>query len=259
MKPSLLVVTLALPLCACHSGTGLAPFAGDSDLGDVPTAQDLAAGGDTIVLQMTPFTVAPGQEVYKCQNFANPVGADFDVRSFASHMTPGSHHMLAFYEPGLADGPLEDCSGLEFAATPYGSQLPDDSVTFPPGVAALVKQGTGIRIQSHYLNATLQPINAQVTLTIHLAAPGTITQHAGVAFFVNDKFSIPPGGQPVTSSKTCNIPVPLKLIRASSHMHQHATHFIATGSAGTIYETNQWSDPARRCSIRRWTSPPDHR
>ncbi len=77
-------------------------------------------------LEMDSFVVPAGGEVYKCQNFANPFGgANAEVTKFESHMTPGSHHLLLFYKKNPTDGPLEDCSGLEFAATPYSTQLPD--------------------------------------------------------------------------------------------------------------------------------------
>lgn len=56
---------------------------------------------------------------------------------------------------------------------------------YPGGVAALIKGSQGFHMQMHYLNATASDINAQVAITFHKAAPGTITQHAGVFFFNN--------------------------------------------------------------------------
>ena len=79
-----------------------------------------------MTIELASFDVGPGEEVYKCQNFANPFGEDVEVSAFESHMTGGSHHLLLFYKNGASDGPLTDCSGLEFDATPYGTQLPDD-------------------------------------------------------------------------------------------------------------------------------------
>src|SRR5262249_10304104 len=113
----------------CNSG-------GDSQPGSKGGEGGSSEGpSETITLTMDSFTVPPGGEVYKCQNFKNPFGTHVDVGAFESHMTPGSHHLLLFYRPGSTDSALEDCSGLEFAATPYSTQLPDDSLSFPPGVA----------------------------------------------------------------------------------------------------------------------------
>jgi hypothetical protein len=231
---------LALLVAACN---GQPLGGGGSDLGGGGPTGDLAPPPGSLVFQMTSFTVPAGGEVYKCQNFANPLGAQIEVQEFDSHMTKGSHHMLVFYEQNITNGALEDCSGLEFAATPYGSQLPDDSVVYPAGIAALINADQGLRLQSHYLNASTVDITASVELIVRPAAAGTVTQHAGVFFFVNSNLNIPPGNTPFTLSKSCRIPANLNTIRVTSHMHSRGTHFVATTGGQTIYETDQWNEP----------------
>src|SRR5207237_4126066 len=85
----------------------------------------------TVTITMDPFVVPPAGEIYKCQNFASPFESEVAISAFESHMTAGSHHMLLFYKDGATNQPIEDCSGLEFAATPYGSQQRDDDLAFP--------------------------------------------------------------------------------------------------------------------------------
>jgi hypothetical protein len=200
--------------------------------------------GKSLTISLEPFTVPAGEEVYKCQNFANPFGGgDVDVQTFESHMAMGSHHMLLFYKNGVTDGALEDCSGLEFAATPYSTQLPDDELSFPDGVAARIPSTTGLRVQSHYLNTTGSPINAHVVVTFHFATPGTVTQHAGVLFVVDPNLSVPAQSTKVIS-KDCAIPLDMNLIKAGSHMHKHGTDFVATAAGQTIFHTTTWDDPA---------------
>lgn len=201
------------------------------------------APGDTLTLKMDTFTVPPGGEVYKCQDFANPFGGvDTDVSAFESHMTGGSHHLLLFYKDGAVDSPEEDCKPFEFAATPYSTQLPDDSLEFPAGVAAQIPTNKGFRLQSHYLNTTSQPLEAHVELTFHLAKPGTVTDHAGVLFVVEPQFSIAPNSTQVVNH-TCTLPFDMNLIKAGSHMHKHGTHFDATIGAEKIFETTTWDEP----------------
>jgi hypothetical protein len=198
--------------------------------------------GPSVTIEMESFTIPSGGEVYKCQNFANPFGDVAEVSKFESHMTAGSHHLLLFYNEGAADGPLEDCSGLEFAATPYSTQLPDDQVAFPAGVAARIDPGTGIRLQSHYLNTSPDPITAHVEVTFHLAAPGTVTAHAGVLFIIEPNFTILPN-QTDTVTHDCSVPFDMNLIKAASHMHKHGTHFEATIAGETVFETTEWAEP----------------
>ena len=226
---------------AATSSTGAG---GGGTGGSDPTTTTGAGGaaGDSLTLTMTSFTVPAGGEVYRCQNFANPFGADVDVSAFESHMTSGSHHLLLFYKDGATDSAEEDCSGLEFAATPYSTQLPDDSVEFPAGVAALVKANTGFRLQSHYLNTTNQPIDAHVELTFHTVKPETVTAHAGVLFVVEPNFAIKPNSTSIVSH-TCSLPFDMNVIKAGSHMHKHGTHFDATVGAETVFETTTWDEP----------------
>jgi copper type II ascorbate-dependent monooxygenase-like protein len=201
------------------------------------------AVGDTLTLTMETFTVPPGGEVYKCQNYANPFGGTpADVSAFESHMTGGSHHLLLFYKKNATNTPEADCSGLEFAATPYSTQLPDDTLEFPAGVAAQVPTNQGFRLQSHYLNTTDKPIEAHVQLTFHLAKPGTVKDHAGVLFVVEPQFSIQPNSTQVVNH-TCTLPYDMNLIKAGSHMHKHGTHFDATIGAQKVFETTTWDEP----------------
>jgi len=228
------------------STTGPSTGPGPSGSGDAATSGAGASGGGdtgkTVTLTMTEFTVPSGGEVFKCQNFANPFGGDAEVTKFESHMTAGSHHLLLFYKDGVGDAPLEECSGLEFAATPYGSQVPDDSVSYPDGVAALVKATTGFRLQTHYLNTTPAELTAKVTVTFHLAEPGTVTAHAGVLFVVEPNIFVAPGQTQVVKHD-CSLPFDMNLIKATSHMHKHATHFTSSIAGAKVFETAQWADP----------------
>lgn len=223
------------------SGGGAGGSGGSASTGT--TTGSGGAAGETLTLTMTTFTIPPGGEVYRCQNFANPFGGvDVDISKFESHMTGGSHHLLLFYKDGVVDGVDPKCDGLEFAATPYSTQIPDDSLDFPAGVAALVPAKTGFRLQSHYLNTTDKPIEAHVEVTFHLAKPGTVKDHAGVLFVPEYKFAIQPNSTQVVNH-TCNLPFDMNLLKAASHMHKHGTHFDAKIAGEKVFETATWDEP----------------
>ena len=116
-------------------------------------------GNYTITLDR--FTVAPGAERYACQDFANPFGgASAAIHAFASHLTPGSHHLLVFYKPSAPPTARSPTAAAPSSPPgPYGSQRPDDALTFPDGVAAVVAPSDGFRVQAHYLNATPAPLD----------------------------------------------------------------------------------------------------
>jgi hypothetical protein len=247
-KPSILLAA-SLLFAACDapqeeetsSGGGSTSSSGtDSTPTGTPTGPQ---PGETVTIQMGSFEIAPGGEVYKCQNFANPFGADVEIGMFESHMTKGSHHLLLFYtDEGTGDGPLTDCSGLEFGPTPYSTQLPDDTSAFPEGVAMAIPGKQGLRLQSHYLNVTAEPLTVNVEVTFHLVDPAAVTDHAGVMFIVQPDIEIPPSStQDVTYD--CTIPIDMFIMKAASHMHKHGTKFVATVQGAPLYETDTWDEP----------------
>lgn len=248
------LTSLLLGLTACSGSVGAGGSGGGGTTGSTTSMSSGSTAtssgtttpplGAAAVITMDSFMVPPGGEVYYCQDFANPFGGmDANIQMFESHMSKGSHHLLLFYKDGVtSDGPIEKCSGLEFAATPYGSQAPDDSLEFPPGVAALVPGTSGLRIQSHYLNTTNTAIDAKVQITLHQAAAGTVQNQAGVLFVVDPKFMIQPNSSAVVMDD-CTIPQDMNVLRANSHMHQHGTNFVATVGGSSVYQTTQWSEP----------------
>jgi hypothetical protein len=256
-----LVGALVVFACGCGGGGAGASSLRDRDAG-APAAnmlggmlgtvtRDSEAGAThpgiaySVTLTMTGFTVPAGSEVWKCQDFANPFGGQqVDIRTWDSAMTAGSHHMTLFDQPGATDGPLVDCpDGVPKATTySFGAQAEKTSYTYPEGVGAAFGAGTmGFTMNSHYVNTSSLPIQAAVQVTIFVAAPGVVTQHAGGFEGLLFNISIPPTGQPVTVGASCTIPQDMNVIAAAGHMHKHASHFIATSGGTTLFETTEWS------------------
>lgn len=232
-----LFVAALLTCVGCHG----APAPGGPGGGEV----DGATGDGSATLVLGPFVVAPGAERYVCQDFANPFGADdTPVAAIASHATAGVHHLLVFYAPGAVDGAPADCSGTEFAAGPYGSQRADDRLTFPPGVAAVIPAGNGLRLQAHYLNASTAPITATVMLQLTPAPPGSVRDRAAVLFFSNRDLHVPAGAHGVVAQKSCAVPFDVNLLDATGHMHQHGVGFTASTPMRTLFTSTAWEDVA---------------
>src|SRR5262249_44450674 len=152
------------------------------------------------------------------QDFANPFGGvDTEVSEIDSDMTPGSHHMLLFYQANATNTDVAPCAAIQFQTMLFGAQSPHTTLPYPAGVAALVKGTQGFHMQMHYLNTTGADDVKQVTITFHKAAPGTITQHAGVFFFNNiTGISVAPG-KSVMTTKSCTFATAVKMIYATAH------------------------------------------
>ncbi len=199
----------------------------------------------TVTITMDSFTVAPGEEVYYCQTFANPWNAQVDIKTYALEMSPGSHHMFAFYQSNATDGALAPCpnGGLQFGAFTFTAQQPKLTETYPVTVGATIPQGTGFQLMAHYLNAGTTAISStQVSLTMYVAKPGVVTQHAGVLYLNNLAVMAPPGMS--TSSSSYTLPQDVQIMSSASHMHRGGTNFVSKASSGeTLYTTTEWAEP----------------
>jgi hypothetical protein len=227
---------------------------GSSDAGPAQTPSAPPASGTFAdpppsavrsTLTLDAFDVEPGGEVYKCQNFRNPVSADAAILQSQSSMSHGSHHLAVFRITDNADGAIEDCSGLEFHTTLHAAQTPTARTEYPPGIGVFLPATSGIRLNAHYLNLTDQTVHAKVVVAFDTVGADEITNKASQIYMNDGTFDIAPGTG--TAGGTLAIPVEvgdIELLSAQSHMHRHAVHFLATAEDGTtLYETNSWSEP----------------
>jgi hypothetical protein len=220
--------------------------------------------GKTVTLTAQPFTVAAGAEVFKCQLFPNPFGADSDIVWMHGDMTAGSHHFFLFsIDPTSAlvySQTLGDCpgKGIEFHPFPFLSQQPHWTVQFPkasdgspmgyPLVAA-----NYLMINVHYLNATAAAITPTVSITIETAKPGIVKTHVGTLFLNQTTMSVPTtatmaspvdttgswGGNPGAVSSDGSYTI----FSSWSHMHRTSMDFTASTNNQVFYNEANWDSP----------------
>src|SRR5262249_47396904 len=161
---------------------------------------------------------------FYCQSFANPFGAaDVDVDRISSHMTPGSHHLLLNEVMSATPAPLAPCSGLIPPTGPYASQQPDDALTYPAGVAALVGAKAGFMLQVHYLNTSGASLQPSVTVSLH-RPDVPATAHAEMLTAINFDIHVAPHAKGNATSTT-DLPKAVHLLRVGGHMHRWGTRF----------------------------------
>jgi len=213
-----------------------------------------ASGQQVVTFTMDSFVVAPGAEVYKCQQLGNPFGKNVDFVYYEGHMSQGSHHFFLFnMDPSTnrtQKAPLADCpsKGLEFHPFPYLAQQPNWNVGYPePGMAYPFVSSNGLMINVHYLNSGSSPITAQVSIKITLAAPGTVTTHVGNIMLNNTFFSVPanvPMSSPVAETKsTAPLPNAYSIFTSWSHMHRTSVKFTASANGSVFYTETNWDTP----------------
>ena len=152
------------------------------------------------------FPVPPGGELFKCQNFRNPLGKDIAIVESESFMAPGSHHMFLFREPAVVadSNGVEDCSGVEFRDYVHLAQQPQIKWTYPEGVARLLKGTDGLRVAVHYMNASSSQLMGQVSVTLFYEDPSQAKFLAAPIFLNQALLSVPPGSS--TASRQFLVP-----------------------------------------------------
>jgi hypothetical protein len=233
-----------------------------------PPASDV---GQIATLTADPFSVAPGDEVYKCQTFPSPFGQDVDIVYMDGQMSQGSHHFFLFnLDPttvqereataalnGTNDEtpptPLHPClgNGIEFHPYPYLSQQPHWIVSYPrPDMGYRFPSANALMINVHYLNSGSTAINTAVKITLETARAGLVTTHIGTIFLNNSLFSVPPTppSSPQPYSKTWTppsgaLPSTYSLFTSWSHMHRTAVDFTASVNGNVFYEEKNWDSP----------------
>ncbi len=250
MRPWFFVAALGLGACATR-----------------PVEVSLEQPAPGFQLVVGPFEVPPSSELQDCYYFRAP--SDVWVHQFEIAQNPGTHHMNMFRvnEPSLYDdGDVQrGCwDGLPFQdwGLIVNSQLHSASAvveradgtfvwTLPDGVAAHIRAGELIMVQTHYVNAsTLKTTSGRgkVVINFHTIPESDVKAELGTMFANNRNLYLRAGEQSAFSS-LCSVPQAVTLAALSGHFHSRGKRFTVAlaNKAGEltepIYDNDNWDEP----------------
>jgi hypothetical protein len=229
---------------------GTAGTGGTGGTGGGPGTLPPPPAGTGIQMMTKPFTVMPGQELFKCYHAQIPLDTELPVAEFESLMTVGSHHFI-FYRADGDTNPVDTitdggCPGGFSNNWVYSSGQPRYGFKNPPGVAIVLNAKQRVAFDMHYLNTTANPINAQVILNMTFATPPF--QRAAPLISFNTGIAIPPNGKQ-TVTGDCTPGAGAKFYLASTHTHKRGVlatihRLLADGTQGEeIVHTTDWEKP----------------
>jgi hypothetical protein len=250
-------------LLGCSSSADpLSPPAG----GDGNDVLEPPPAGQGLQLKMV-STIAPGHETERCKFFQVPAEG-MNVNRAVVRYVPGSHHVL-LYRTSMTSIPTQTRSGqalsvdengvfdcAEGAAADWdingvvaGAQSPKapSAASFPAGVAAKLEPGAVLIINTHYLNASSEPLVAEARLNLYTLADKDVVQEGGFLFFYNPFIRIP-ARSAASSRLRCTLNQDITLVSGQSHMHRRGVGYVAniaepsTGQLSQIYESHDWED-----------------
>jgi hypothetical protein len=185
----------------------------------------------------------PGQEIERCKFFVAPADGLY-INGGETRYTPGSHHVLLFTTPYTSiptktlGGKDIDTSGVfdcasgatgdwEVTGVVGGAQTATaPPLHLPEGIALKVEPGSVLLMNTHYLNATPNPVTTEVRVNVYTIHKEALQAEAGVIFFYNPFIRVP-GMSSASARMACPVLSDVTLVNGQSHMHRRGVGYVA--------------------------------
>jgi len=240
----------------------LLPACGKEPMGDDDQpSPDASVGGPARGFRVVSpdIRIEAHQEITYCYYFKTPNTEELAIHSWASEMTPGSHHMIMYTTAteGMPAGTISSsgCGGFGATNVPswtYAAQTPTATVTLPDNdgggkpLAQRIAPATPAYFQMHYLNSTDDAIMAHVTLDAFALEANTTYTLTSPFITYNSQISIGPGATNDVETQTCNVPTGFKFWSMSTHAHKQAIKTAVKDGGTVVFESYDWEHPGGR-------------
>lgn len=203
-------------------------------------------------VKVGPFTVGPGEEVTRCGYAYLPLEQDGDLNRIETAMNTGSHHMNLYMALAPIDKEGTTVCGNDTMGqlVIFGAQQKYHDVPLPEGIGYAIPAQQQVILEAHYVNATLEPIEALGVANIHMAEPEDIEHRAGIMALFPESIVVPPNSDATVTSR-CMVPFDAEVFILMSHMHRfgqsfevHLVDITTTPETRTpIYLNEDWHVP----------------
>lgn len=233
-----------------------------------PKTDDTAAGTTDVRVNDVPEPPSPGLQIlgpevvipaYTDRMFCVPytyTGEDVGVHEYDAYQGQFGHHIIAlqFYADPTAwpDGEAKDCTDSQgelmseaepvIIAPTFGAG--ENLFTLPDGMAASLKSGTRLLLQSHYLNTSAADILVRDVVNLGFIPKEEVEVWAAPYALTRIDLDLPPG-QSSTVDFDCSFERDYNLLMMFGHMHEWGQAFKAESVEGdaleTLYEVPTWT------------------
>ena len=179
-------------------------------------------------LYTPPLTIAPGEEKILC-SFLDPLEEDIRFRKAEGSQMSGGHHVAVF--EGLSapkEGGAVDCDAISMGSLRFvaGAGGAGGAATIlPQGISMVIPKGRRIVVQSHYINATPEPMTVMDAVDLELTTPEESPVVADPFSVIDSEFEVPAGAENFTRIKECLIEDPIEVHMLLGHTHDFGVLF----------------------------------
>lgn len=160
-------------------------------------------------------------------------------RQSTSLIPDGHYDCRTLYEeiPELMDGTFI-----------YASQLPEEELILPDGVAAVLPQQLRVMAEVHYVNPTSEEKPVWSRVNAYNMPIGEVEEQIWGSAVRDTEISVPGGAQDHVEWTQCVMNRDVELVFSSSHTHQLAQlvevfRFDGTQTGELLYTTEDWHAP----------------
>jgi len=266
MRPGLIGLPLAILLAACGTGTSSSPIGAGIDARIAPPGDSGDPDGGSLPAPVRGFQIKSpeimiphGTEITYCYYFKTPNTEALPIKSWQSHMSAGSHHMI-LYTTASEQKPAgtlstDECggAGLDAGVWTYSSQTVDQTFHMPADdgtglpLAQNMPPGQPAYVQMHYLNATDDDIKVHIELNANAYDPGVAVRGAAPYVTYNANISIPAApGSTASASGSCPVSPSLKFFTLSTHDHKQGIHTAVKDDTTMVFQSTDWEHPGQQ-------------
>ena len=265
MKKRTLVLFIAGLLTACGGGTDSSTLDANTPpidaepqtvdataVNDAASTKDTASPPDSVAspdtarppIQSTyetfigDWNMKPGKEVTKCVRKRLDNETAIWVTAIQTKLSQGSHHLIV-YKSTEETEILEPENCAPFTETLGGETVPlmitqvgEETLELPAGVAFKFEPNQMIRLEAHYLNYYADDITAHSDVTFQTIAEEDVEHEADMLFYGTPDFSIPPGEEYTTPWHFIDVWEDTKIFAITGHTHQYGTNVEISASMG---------------------------
>jgi hypothetical protein len=206
------------------------------------------ASGELQILSPPVRNLPSGANVIYCSYLEQNVSGETDVIGSYGTMTNGGHHAILYVARQQKAAGTHECTEDDMlnvsylAGTGAGESLASAIGQLPDTVAFRVPAGAQLMMQTHFINASLKPIDGQAAIYLK-TAPASSGRIPADLFTVVDTMLAVPAGQMGDVQTTCTLPEDKNLFFLGGHEHQWGTHVNVqqvTGGSGTAIYDKDW-------------------
>jgi len=188
--------------------------------------------------------IAPGTDVTYCSYLDAHVTDTTDVVHFRVLQSLTGHHAILFSAKQSRPVDTHVCTEDDMVNTRFvaaGGAESVGTIEIPDGLAFRIPAGTQLMMQTHWINATQQPVDGQAVAYITTRPTDPSRQVLDLFNVVKTDFSLP-AGKMTTASTTCNVKQKMQLFTLTGHEHEFGSHVDIQLSDGTSTNTQMlWS------------------